>query len=289
MGLNSMTMTAGLMRPADARRMAPVLEEAHVLIAEDNAVNMQVAAFHLEDLGCVATCATNGAFAVEAFSNRAFDYVLMDCQMPVLDGFQALAQIRAFEVAAKRPAAIVIAVTAADDTDSQVRCADAGFDGFLAKPFTAAQLRSAMQNPFATRVSAGGSASGTPAVSEFKTLPILDTTAFDAFVSEFGIEVAQSLLGSFVKSLGDCKTRFLWACGTKDTAELQALAHKIAGAAGTVGAAEVATQARALEGACKRGQFKWTPAIALFGGALDHAIEVFQPLTHPGALEPRPV
>ena len=284
-----MTKTASLTRPTNARDLPAALEEARVLIVEDNAVNMEVASFHLEDLGCVTTCVTNGALAVEAYTSRAFDYVLMDCQMPVLNGYQALAQIRAFEVAAKRPAVIVIAVTAADDTDSQIRCADAGFDGFLAKPFTSAQLKSAMQNPFATRVSADGSASGTPVVSEFKTLPILDTTAFEAFVSEFGFEVAQSLLGSFVKSLGDCKARFLRACGTKDTAELQALAHKIAGAAGTVGAARVATQARALEGACKRGQFKWTPAIALFGGALDDAIEAFQPFTHPGAFEPRPV
>lgn len=117
---------------------------ARVLVAEDNEVNLEVAKFHLENLGCTATSAVNGAEALDLARQCAFDFVLMDCQMPVMDGFEALMRIRLLERGANRQRVPIIAVTAADDLESQQECDRAGFDGFLAKPYSADQLKAAL-------------------------------------------------------------------------------------------------------------------------------------------------
>ena len=132
---------------------------ASVLVAEDNAVNMEVAKFHLAGLGCAVEGVENGALAVEVLRRRAFDVVLMDCQMPVMDGFEALQHIRAqFASGNKSPALrppVVIAVTAADDDETRRHCLAAGFDGFLSKPFSKQQLNDAMLSIGNAATSAG--------------------------------------------------------------------------------------------------------------------------------------
>jgi two-component system, sensor histidine kinase and response regulator len=111
---------------------------ARVLVAEDNLVNQKVAVRTLEMLGCQAEVAENGALAVEAFKQRDFDVVLMDCQMPVLDGFEAARHIRALERAGRRVP--IIAVTANAMQGDRERCLQAGMDDYLPKPVTMATL-----------------------------------------------------------------------------------------------------------------------------------------------------
>jgi signal transduction histidine kinase/CheY-like chemotaxis protein len=112
---------------------------ARVLVAEDNLVNQKVAVRTLELLGCQAEVAENGALALEALTQGEFDAVLMDCQMPVLDGFDATRQIRELELAG-RPRTPIIAVTANAMGGDRERCLAAGMDDYLAKPVTMAAL-----------------------------------------------------------------------------------------------------------------------------------------------------
>ena len=262
-----------------------VPSHVRVLIAEDNAVNMQVASFHLEDLGLTSSPAVNGAIALALYEKDPFDFVLMDCQMPVMDGFQALAAIRTFETAHQIPRATIIAVTAADDAGSQMQCAAAGFDGFLAKPFTASQLESVLLDCRSSLRHLSVPHDAQHDDADTTQLPVLDRSAFHAFVDEFGVDTAAALLASFVKSLQECKTKFDTAVAAKDTPALQALAHKITGAAGTVGAVAAARSARSIEATCKRGEFRWSSDIADFGVTLIATIAAFQPLQTPGALQ----
>jgi CheY-like chemotaxis protein len=114
-----------------------------VLLAEDNPVNQQVALGMLEALGCQVDLAGDGREALEAVAQGSYDLVLMDCQMPEMDGFAATAAIRTLEVARRnvgRRRIPVIALTANAMKGDRERCLAAGMDDYLAKPFTLGQL-----------------------------------------------------------------------------------------------------------------------------------------------------
>ncbi|MGH9660395.1 MAG: response regulator, partial [Bryobacteraceae bacterium] len=111
-----------------------------VLLAEDNAVNQKVASRILEKLGCQVEIAANGADAVRMCSSRAFHLVLMDCQMPEMDGYAAAAEIRRLENGSRRTP--IVALTAHALPNDRQECLDAGMDDYLAKPFDADALRS---------------------------------------------------------------------------------------------------------------------------------------------------
>ena len=107
-----------------------------VLLAEDNPVNQLLARRLLEDLGLEVVVVGDGQAALDAVASRQIDLVLMDCQMPVLDGQEATRRLRA--AGHETP---VVALTAHDGGEERKACLDAGMDGFLSKPFQPEQLR----------------------------------------------------------------------------------------------------------------------------------------------------
>jgi len=110
-----------------------------VLIAEDNKVNQNIVGRMLERLGCRVEAVDNGADAVAAVRQGAFQVVFMDIEMPQLDGFAATAAIRALPCPNRRLVWIV-ALTAASFDDDARRCRAAGMDDFVAKPVRLADL-----------------------------------------------------------------------------------------------------------------------------------------------------
>ena len=112
---------------------------AHILLAEDNPVNQRVGQLLLEKQGFRVTLARDGQEAVEAFARERFDLVLMDLQMPRMDGMQAFAAMREAKRGATRPTPVV-ALTAHALTDDRDRCLEAGMDGYLTKPLGSAVL-----------------------------------------------------------------------------------------------------------------------------------------------------
>ena len=111
---------------------ATPLNDCNVLVVDDNEVNRKVACRMLERLGWPYSVATNGAEAVLAWQNGRVALILMDCQMPVLDGYAATRQIRTME--GTGPRTPIVAVTAHAVGDAQEACRDAGMDDYLAKP-----------------------------------------------------------------------------------------------------------------------------------------------------------
>lgn len=113
--------------------------EGHVLLVEDNPVNQKVAVRFLERMGCKVRVADNGAEGVKAWAEARFDIVLMDLQMPVMDGLTATRRIRELEGGTGRSTPIV-ALTANAMAGQLERCMEAGMNGFLTKPLEIARL-----------------------------------------------------------------------------------------------------------------------------------------------------
>jgi CheY-like chemotaxis protein/HPt (histidine-containing phosphotransfer) domain-containing protein len=111
-----------------------------VLVADDNVINREVASAMLEQLGCQVVIAEDGRAAVEHWRTSQVDVILMDCQMPVMDGYAATAAIRSEESARGKSPTTIVALTANALTRDRERCLAAGMDAFLAKPFTQDQL-----------------------------------------------------------------------------------------------------------------------------------------------------
>lgn len=117
-----------------------------VLMAEDNPVNVLVTQGLLEELGCTVQVVGNGLAATDAVASKTYDVILMDCQMPIMDGYEATRQIRALEESGKRTP--IIAVTANAFAEDREACFGAGMNQFLAKPLTTDALTKVLR-PYA--------------------------------------------------------------------------------------------------------------------------------------------
>ncbi|MCC5021557.1 MAG: response regulator [Candidatus Synoicihabitans palmerolidicus] len=107
---------------------------ARVLVAEDNLVNQKVTGALLRKMNLLPEIAANGRIAVERFQHHTFDLVLMDCQMPVMDGLEATRAIRQFETSSGRPRIPILAFTAGATLSEREECLAAGMDNFISKP-----------------------------------------------------------------------------------------------------------------------------------------------------------
>jgi CheY-like chemotaxis protein len=105
----------------------------------------------LESLGCMPRAAENGWLAIEAMNGFAYDAILMDCQMPVMDGLSATAEIRRREISAGGPRVPIIALTANAMEGDRERCLAAGMDDFLSKPFSQQQLAAVLKRCLSAR------------------------------------------------------------------------------------------------------------------------------------------
>ncbi len=124
---------AAAIAPTHAGEKPPVLG-VRVLVAEDNPVNQKVIGQHLKRLGVSAVMVANGREALDVLQQQTFDLILMDCQMPVLDGLSATREIRAREAATGTRRLPIIALTAGVADMDQQACLAAGMDGYMAKP-----------------------------------------------------------------------------------------------------------------------------------------------------------
>ena len=132
-GIQESTSLTSATRPTESH-----LGSLKILFAEDNVVNQQLARIHLKDHRCELVVVANGAEALENFKESPFDIVLMDCQMPVMDGFKSAQSMREHQGTSKRTP--IIAVTASALSGDKAQCFAAGMDDVLSKPYSKAEF-----------------------------------------------------------------------------------------------------------------------------------------------------
>ena len=123
-----------------------VPDDFHILVAEDNSISTKVIRGMLNKLHLQPDTASNGEEALRAIQSHPYDLVLMDCEMPVLDGFEATRQLRLWEAAHDRPRTPVVALTAHILSEHRERAREAGMDGHMAKPVELSQLRELIEH-----------------------------------------------------------------------------------------------------------------------------------------------
>ena len=116
--------------------------EAQILVAEDNPVNQEVTREFLKNLGCSVEVVANGLEAVAALERTSYDLILMDCQMPEMDGFEATSLLRLKEQQQdQKQRTPIVAITANALEGERQRCLEAGMDDYISKPFGQDELR----------------------------------------------------------------------------------------------------------------------------------------------------
>ena len=119
--------------------------EVRILVVDDNDVNRMVASGLVRALGYDVVCASDGLDAIEQCKASPPDVVLMDVNMPVLGGIDATRRLRELQRAGRVAPFAIVAATAAADEDTELRCRDAGMDGFLSKPLRLPLMRSELR------------------------------------------------------------------------------------------------------------------------------------------------
>ncbi len=224
----------------------PATKSLHILLAEDGLVNQTVAVNLLTDRGHEVTVANNGQEAVAAFDREAFDIILMDIQMPGMDGYEATARIRLKECELGTHIPIV-AMTAHAMKGDRERCLEAGMDGYIAKPIRAQQLYETVE-----------SMAGQP-FDPMEVSPVTSSTALtldrDEILKNLGGNVAtlRSVVELFGSESAKLMKRMQVAITNQASSDLQRDAHTLKGSIQLFGADEVAALAFQLEGMGREG------------------------------------
>ncbi|HTQ32489.1 MAG TPA: response regulator [Opitutaceae bacterium] len=236
----------------------PVLR---ALVVEDNVINQKVAQRHLEKLGHRVEVADNGARALEMLALQKYDIVIMDCQMPVLDGYEATRRIRAGRVPNLDRHVPIIALTAYAMEGDRQKCLAVGMDGFISKPIHFEELKAALERA-RTRLAQTGTRAEAAAPADPL---VLDLAQFDHLKSlqddadpQFLVELIDLFLAETPKRFKDLAA----AIAAADVRAAAQLAHTVKGACANFGGRALQNLCAEIEECVRANQLKGAAALA---------------------------
>jgi CheY-like chemotaxis protein len=219
----------------------PAQLDATILVVEDNPVNQELAAHMLQHLGCRATVARNGREAVSMTENTAYDAVLMDCQMPEMDGFEATATIRQREASQRAERRLpIVALTAGAVEGDRDKCLAAGMNDYLSKPFSLDQLEEVLRRWL-------------PAVPSTK--PHVDAQVIESMLvlGGGGRDLLAKMIELFVRDAPERLAAIRQSMGRGDARAVAAAAHAFKSSSANLGAAALSEMCKRLERECGGG------------------------------------
>jgi CheY-like chemotaxis protein/HPt (histidine-containing phosphotransfer) domain-containing protein len=217
-----------------------------VLLVEDNAINQRVARRFLERLGCEVRVVGDGQQAVDAYQEEPFDFVLMDMQMPVMDGLEATQRIRELEGTQRRTP--IVALTANAMMGTLERCLEAGMDDYLTKPLDISRLQDVLDRFIGDRAQVGAApVSAAPRVDNAVRARLQDIAGED-------VEFVSELISAFVMGGEESLREMNAAAQISDRGGLGRAAHKLKGASANLHIDVLAAMANELEQNAKAGK-----------------------------------
>jgi CheY-like chemotaxis protein len=229
------------------------LSGLQALIAEDNPVNQQVLLRQVQRLGLVAEAVDNGQAALDALAARSYDVVLMDCQMPVMDGYAATRRIRELEAASGARRMPIVAVTANAMREDFDRCRESGMDDFVAKPVTLAALANAIERAVAASRGETAQAAAAEAGAAANDGGV-DREALASLQEDLGgPEALLRIVRLFLEQLDPQASQIEAAAKGGEHETLARNAHRMRSSAATLGAMALADTLTALETAAIEG------------------------------------
>lgn len=230
-----------------------------ILIVEDNTVNQRLIKIQLEKIGFRADVVENGIEAIEAMSKKSYALILMDCQMPEMDGYAATQEIRSKESNGERIP--IIAITANVMADEIEKCFIAGMDDVLAKPFSQIQLEEAMDNWLRKK---DNSPETIKPIAKRETSKPLSKAVISKEVemrmneleSEIGFEIVDEIIFLFIKDSSERLEKLKKAVNEQSFPQIKIEAHGLKGSCGNVGAKCIAELCLQIENESKAENIK---------------------------------
>jgi two-component system sensor histidine kinase/response regulator len=261
---SALSSPSGECERAAARVAKPAVRPADgplVLVAEDNEINDAVAKALLIRQGLRAAVAHNGREAVEMALENDYAAILMDCQMPEVDGYEATRRIRGSEHGRHVP---IIAMTAHSMPGDRERCLAAGMDDYISKPVRPEQLQSVMKRWLsghdvpgirphdasdgeASAIEDAGSDAGEDGGERIGTSTVLDEATIRELRDTQTLQMRESLIEAFDVSLPKCVAEIVSAADRGDSIELRRVTHLLRGSSATLGAARLGLACEQLE------------------------------------------
>ena len=237
-----------------------LLASRRVLLVEDNPVNQAVARAMLEKLGCRVDLAENGVAAIAAYGRTAYDVILMDGQMPEMDGYETTRRLRVFEAGAATEAGRddgraahvpIVAMTAHAMKGDRERCLESGMDDYLSKPFTRGQLADILRR-WVTHgpTEVADAAADRDRDARAPDGGVIDDTTLDelrALDSDGSDDSLRHVLALYLDKSPQLMTRLAEAVETGDAETMGQVAHSLKSASANVGATELSGLCESLE------------------------------------------
>ncbi len=264
------------------------LKALRILMAEDNPVNQTVAEEMLDSLGCEVTIVGDGQQALDLLQDHEFDLVLMDCQLPVLDGYKATQAIRERESRLELPHLPVIALTAFAMTGDRERTLQAGMDDYLSKPYTRDELATMLErwqpevsarqmalpvNPPSTSAPPGPSPLDPAKLNELRALQRPGKP-----------DVLQRIASAYLRETPSLIQALQEARSGQDRSALRISAHTLKSSSANLGASALAQQCLLVESHAETAA--WSELSGLVESLLldcDPVIEAIQEIAQPSA------